>query len=337
MARSPAEWAALSVGEDVGLLLGWRPGRDRLEGRPVEIAADVRDLLRETAQESLAELGRRRRRPLSGVPALEPGEEYLSVELPDLRRVASTGDADGGLPEAVPPDGDADATEVAADLLRLIEAARRDPDYLERSQIADGHFLFHAVTGTLSDGEPAAFVRQTNPKRGLETGRFVTAYRNTLSRVDDPVLIFDEDVDLIVTPTEIAVLGLTAFDRLFADLDLAVAQVPASLDRVVEALPLELPEAVRGVIVDATRGRRSLAKQLRRLATADHLHLVTATALREKLGQHGLETHRFGTGDALELAGGGDVPILLDLLEQLYYEADFSGEHRRADRYSRRP
>src|SRR4051812_5924263 len=96
MPRSPGDWGALRMGEDVGLLLGWRPRPDHLDGRPVEIAADVRDLLRATAQEALAELGRRRRRPLSGVPALEPDEEYLSVELPDLRPRPARGDSSNG-------------------------------------------------------------------------------------------------------------------------------------------------------------------------------------------------------------------------------------------------
>jgi hypothetical protein len=28
------------------------------------------------------------------------------------------------------------------------------------------------------------------------------------------------------------------------------------------------------------------------------------------------------------------TPVLLDLIEQPYYETDFTGEHRRSDRYS---
>jgi len=74
---------------------------------------------------------------------------------------------------------------------------------------------------------------------------------------------------------------------------------------------------VRDVIVEASRERRSLAKQLRRLAGADHLHLVTPEAMREKLEQHGLPPDRFGVGEALEVAASGDVPVLLDLLDHL--------------------
>jgi hypothetical protein len=56
--------------------------------------------------------------------------------------------------------------------------------------------------------------------------------------------------------------------------------------------------------------------------------------VRDSLEKHGYSKNRLGAGSAIELSDEMDVGLLLDLLEGLYYEADFTGERRRADRYS---
>jgi hypothetical protein len=56
----------------------------------------------------------------------------------------------------------------------------------------------------------------------------------------------------------------------------------------------------------------------------------------DALDRHALPRDRFGPGPDLNIQSVEDVQVFLDMLEELYYEADFTGEHRRADRYSRR-
>jgi hypothetical protein len=51
------------------------------------------------------------------------------------------------------------------------------------------------------------------------------------------------------------------------------------------------------------------------------------------MAKHGLNPADLVSGG--EIAFGQDrAGVFLDLIEQLYYETDFTGEHRRSDRYS---
>ncbi len=63
---------------------------------------------------------------------------------------------------------------------------------------------------------------------------------------------------------------------------------------------------------------------------------VTREGLADALERHGLPRDRFGNEEELDVQSVEDVVVFLDMLEQLYFEADFTGEHRRADRYSTR-
>lgn len=114
-----------------------------------------------------------------------------------------------------------------------------------------------------------------------------------------------------------------------------MANVPTHVGDLQRDLALDLApdalETLEGVCEDPT----TLARRLRRAVGSPHLGDVTADGLRDKLEKHGLPRDRFdGPDDGLTLRSNEDVLVFLDVIEQLYYEADFTGEHRRADRYS---
>ena len=50
--------------------------------------------------------------------------------------------------------------------------------------------------------------------------------------------------------------------------------------------------------------------------------------------KHDLDPARLVTGDEITFPQE-QAAVFLDLIEQLYYETDFTSEHRRSDRYSR--
>lgn len=79
--------------------------------------------------------------------------------------------------------------------------------------------------------------------------------------------------------------------------------------------------------------RPLLARQLQRLTRPGATPQVTPGDLVTAMTKHSL--------DPAAIVQGGEVVFaedsagqFLDLLEQLYYETDFTGEHRRSDRYS---
>jgi hypothetical protein len=186
------------------------------------------------------------------------------------------------------------------------------------------------------EDDPIAFVRQWNPQRGFSPGRLLLAYQDTLSRVDDPLFNFDMTFDLVVAPDEIVVLSTTAFNRVFADLDLLGAQVPDQATQLNTDLGKKLSATGLEFLTTTCQSRPRLAQRLRRVAQAAHLASVTEDSLSDALERHGLGRDRFGSGPEVELQSTDDVVVFLDMLEQLYFEADFTGEPRRADRYSTR-
>jgi len=77
----------------------------------------------------------------------------------------------------------------------------------------------------------------------------------------------------------------------------------------------------------------SIVETLARLARPGAVPAVTPDDLSAAMAKHGLNP-----GD---LVSNGEIAfeqhraaVFLDLIEQLYYETDFTREHRRSDRYS---
>jgi Domain of unknown function (DUF4868) len=289
------------------------------------MANDVGKFMRDECRDTLIRLGEKQGRPYSGVPAIEE-DEFLSLPL----RADDAGRTGAG-PLS-------DEMLDAAELVNLARDAFARTDFLSRDELKGGSWLFYAVVAKLRDsGDPIAFVKQYNPRRGFKTGRLVTAYRNTLSKFDDPIFNFDFDFDVIVAPDEIAILRMTAFERVFSDLDVLGAGVPDDISSLAADLGVEFSSTAADALTAACQQRATLARRLKRVARAAHLKNVTRRSLRDALARHGLSRDLFGRGQELEIPDDEHAGVLLDMLEDLYYEGDFSGEHRRADRYSPRP
>jgi hypothetical protein len=297
-----------------------------MAARPVNLAENVAQEMVAAARETLQRLGNSERRTYSGVPALDQ-QQYLAIDL------SAEGDNGNALAEAGAALGEDAAA--ASQLIELVRGAFENDNFLSRDELQRGRWLFYAVVVELLEANgPIAFVRQYNPQRGIRAGRLLTAYSNTLSRFDDPVFNFDLDFDLVIAPDEIAALSTTAFDRLFADVDLAAVQVPDQVNHLNAALGVNLSASATGMLTTSVQSRASLVRRLRRIAQLGHLGAVTYGAMGDALDKHALPRDLFGPGPDLNLASPEDVHVFLDMLEQLYYEADFTAEHRRADRYS---
>jgi hypothetical protein len=92
------------------------------------------------------------------------------------------------------------------------------------------------------------------------------------------------------------------------------------------------PKAVRA-LATAAAARPSLARRLQRLARPGALPPVSPRDVARAMAKHGLDAADLVRGGRIEFSED-DAPVFLDLIEQLYYETDFTGEHRRSDRYS---
>jgi hypothetical protein len=205
---------------------------------------------------------------------------------------------------------------------------------LSPTDLRKGRYLFYAVICTdQGTGQRIGFVRQSDPHRVARAGGFLTAFgQEGLRRLEEPVFVFEAGFDLIISPEEAAVLRLEAFNRMFADLNTLALAAPANARTIAGLVGRVAPAAVEA-LARAAATRPSLARRLQRLATSGAIPSVTPGDLSKAMLKHDLDPGRLVTGDEITFPPE-QAAAFLDLIEQLYYETDFTGEHRRSDRYS---
>jgi hypothetical protein len=321
MSESSTDWPTLSLAPGAELIVGWRPRRSRLDAAAIELSRDVAGELLSMCRETLGHLADLIRRPYGGSPYIEPGEEYLAIPVSEL--------ADSTVRARTIDD---DETTGLSDLQRLVTTPGLAP--LSRSDLQDGHYLFYAVICTEQhNGQRIGFARQTDPHRVARAGGLTALLgQEGLRRLEDPVFVFEAGFDLVIGPDEVAVLRLEAFNRMFADLNTLALAAPANASKVAGLVGQVAPAAVEA-LARAAAARPSVARRLQRLAQAGTVPSVTFQELSQAMVKHDLDPAQLVANDEITFPQE-QAAVFLDLIEQLYYETDFTGEHRRSDRYS---
>jgi hypothetical protein len=320
-------WVAIEVGDDPRLVVGHRPRPKHLEAERVELHEDTFAVLREIATGAAEALRSTAARPYQPFAELDAGEEHFELDLrPAPARTPGRGGAepDGG---GVEPDG--------AELLHLLRICDDLPT-VDARDLTERANLFYALCWPSPAGG-TAFVKKTDPARVLRHARSFQ-FSGALRRVANPDLILSDSVDFVIHEGRAGILAPTPFRQLFADVDVALAEVPAYVDAVRAALAGAVPlsggaaEALSRVV----SRRTSYAARLRRLSVRLGEIELTREALVAAAARH-LEDPSLLLSESGELVfDDPDVATFLDLAEGRLFEDDFSGEHRRADRYSTR-
>lgn len=319
----------------VVLLLAWRDRRDKLHSGRLELAGAPEAELRGSVLAQLQRLDDMRPVSQSGAPLAEPGEEYFHVSVPTL---APAPDEWGT--NYVPSDtsseiaqekGSGSDEESVGELIQVLYESS-EASILTPSQVRNGTFLFFAVVlhPPQPGGHLVAAVRIWNPRRGIKPGRLVTHFANRVEALENPVLIFDPDYDLIVSGGHAAYFTQTAFDRLFKDLSVLQKRLPSHVDRVAETFPLASHS--KSALMEACSKRVSYGKRLERLVVNDQLPQFGIDEFVEKLEEFGFQPADFVNSGELSFAAN-HVGVVLDYFEELYYRTLFTGVPKRADRH----
>jgi hypothetical protein len=315
------DWSAVALEPGAELIVGWRPRPSRLDAAAVELSGEVAGEIRSLCQGTLDQLGGLSPRPYGASPYIEPDEEYLAVPVTEL--------TDGW---AQPDQSDDDEAAGLSDLQRLVATAGLRP--ISRAELREGRYLFYAAICVVAgSGQRLGFVRQSDPHRVAKAGGFLALLgQEGLQHLDDPVFVLEAGFDLVVAPDEVAVLRIEAFNRMFADLHTLASAAPVNAKLIAEVMLRMRPAAV-DALARAAAARPSLARRLARLARPGAVPAVTPDDLSAAMAKHGL--------NPADLVSSGEIAfeqnraaVFLDLIEQLYYETDFTREHRRSDRYS---
>jgi hypothetical protein len=320
MGESSTDWPALALAPGAELIVGWRPRRSRLEGAAVDLSREIARELQAMCRKALDSFHDLSRRPYGGSPYIE-ADEYLAIPVTEL--------ADAVADSSVTDDDEAAGL---SDLQRLVTTPGLDA--LSSRELRDGRYLFYAVICTVRrTRQRLGFVRQTDPHKVARTGGLMTLFgEQGLRRLEDPVFVFEAGFDLVISPDEVAVLRLEAFNRMFADLNTLALAAPANAGKIAGMVGQVAPEAVEA-LARAGAARPSVARRLQRLARDGAVPRVAPADLSLAIRKHGLDPAQIVPGDEIAFSQE-QAMVFLDLIEQLYYETDFTGEHRRSDRYS---
>ena len=295
--------------------------------------------LRQRAQATLERIGQRTARSYDPAAHLEEDEVFLlTVDQLPARRLRRRGSPRTAVVAAA-----TDASDEQMEASELIDLLRApgDLDPISPDDARGQTFLFYAAIFTRRDSSIALSSATTQgrcsklrrPAAKLQhTGRLLGLFGDVVTHIEDPVLVFEPDFDLVVEADELAALKPNALSRLFADLEVAAAAVPTHLKELGRS-GLNITPDVLEVIASACSKRRLLAGRLQNLIDANHLPTLTVDMVRAYVVGLNENPSRFIVGDQV-VVSEDDVADLLDVLDQRHYRGGYDHLLRRADRNS---
>jgi hypothetical protein len=303
-------WSQVKPAGDPRLLIGRRRRPNGLDGVRVDLHVDTFQDLTQIAEEAIGRLSTTTARTFEAFAAIEGGEEHFDLVLDS-------------------------SAEAAPDLVRLTRMID-DLDVVSAAKIQERPNLFYALCWPEAV-QPIAAVKKIDPARAIQHARSFV-FRDTLRRVENPDLILSDSVDFVIAGDRVGIARPTPFRELLADTSVAVDQVPQNVASVGALLAGELPMTSDSqvALVAAAQRRVSFARRL------DLLRLRLAEVPISRAAVEAASARHLGDAKALVDANGNlsftedNVGLALDLLEGRLFEDDFSGEARRADRWSKR-
>jgi hypothetical protein len=305
----PLDWSEFDLAADPVLAVGWRPRAKALAAAAVALHAETFSTMREIAAATQADFLGREPLPWHPNAHIEAGEQYLYFEH--------------------------GAHQDAADLIQLVTQPA-DLETISLEELQDGALRFYAIIWEEGfQGGPAAFVSEYDPTQVLRKASSYFRYRGTLRAAPPPDFALNDRADMIITGTHVAMLRATPFDRLFSDIRAALNDVSSNvtvLRHAMVGLPMSAASAKAFETVCATRP--SFARRLAQLSENTTLvSQLTPRSIDKALRRHGHVPADFIAGGQLQITNA-EVSTFLDIAEGRLFEADFTGEGRRAARWS---
>lgn len=325
---SAPRWPTVDFEEDPRLVVGFRAGPRHLGGHRIEVHEDAFSDLRELSANAFAEMEAAAPRPYEPYGELERGEEYFWVDV-------------GGLPSRARSrrrayDDAETADEGSADLIHLVQHVD-ELDPVAPNGLA-ARYTFYALCWPLDDGGFIGFIKKMDPRRALKAGKRWFQYGDVLRHAEPPDLVLEPDVDLVVTDTFVAARNPVAFKDLFNDVQVVLASLPGNISAVRDLLKGAVPlsDAAAGALEEAARRRVSYARRLHDLPARLQAISLETTALKREMRRVDVDPKSLLDRDGNFSFTSNDVGTFLDVIEARYFEDALGGEHRRADRFSRR-
>ena len=337
-------WAGLSLGGDPRLIVGRRKQSGLIDCHRIEIHQDTFVEFRGIAQAAIDRLASSTRRPYAHFGALDE-DEFFALDIAAIprrairrrRRDRVRGESAVPLesPHAPMAEALAPGSDELAAALRMVADADSHPVLPGNELRSDLKLNLYLIAFPVESGF-VGFIRKTGPQRLINPGYRYFQYGDTLRRVERPDLVFDDRVDIVIGPEEVAILSVSAVQVLFTDVRLVMASVADNVSRVVGEFEEHLPlsgGSERLLREACGRGPRT-AKRIDDLVR----FRLSEVSLDPPSLMDALATHELS---GLILDGElnlneASIPTFFDFLEGRLFHDDHTQEARRADRFSSR-
>jgi hypothetical protein len=281
------------------IVVAWRTGK-KAQARTVRAGGDVVDVLRGYAKQALQVASSGQGRPYNPDDDQEAEESYLTAGQEELFDTA------------------------------LIDEVRRGsslpliaPDALRNQALA----LYALLIGNSPDSR-MVFVRKTNPVKFARRG-LVAVFDNALTRVTQPVLVFDGQFDLVLHGGRVWIFNQQRFEALFRESDAVLAQTAKWVDDLGQALPIA--DDGRQWLTGRLRQNSVFRRKVVTILRSSYLPKLTPETLAGKMTEHGLDPGALIVDGCLVFNKDTEKDMLLLLNEDLW-TGDFSGDRYAAAR-----
>ncbi len=213
----------------------------------------------------------------------------------------------------------------------LAEAERLEA--INPRHLPTGDVSFYAIV-IGKPGARKAFIRRSNPRRGLKRGRIYSTLGDSLQRVEDPIFAFDDWVDLVLDGPYLYILSQTVFAAFFRDQETLAKKIPEWIDQLTNHVPLA--DSSRDVIRGKVSRDSRLKARLEAIVRRGHLGEVTAETLRRAMEDNELDPDRLLDESGNLTLEEDDVPQVLYLLNEDLFTGSLTKTGFRADRKAAR-
>lgn len=277
-------WAEVDTGS-MTLLIGWETSRNHVQVRRLPVNWSVASDLTEPVAATTGRLSGWTATAYS--PDLELDENQYAVVMRDQLDLESSLLA--GLETLLPPEG------TTADLKRTL--------------------LFYGFAVGPANRR-LIFLRRANPRRSLSR-RYLTLFQDELTRVTSPLLSFDLDwVDLVLVAGQgLAVMSLTAYERLFRDSPELLSRTPTKVNEF-NALVQLTPDS-KALLNDLAIRNSRIRARLLAVLNRGHLSGLSQNRLRAEMSRHQLDPDRHLVNGQLDFTATEALSIMQLLNEDL--------------------
>lgn len=284
------------------LIVAWRGGRN-VYCRVLKAGGDVIDMLRSYTALAVQRLSDSDGRAYDPDDQQEAEQVYLSASREELLD-----------------------TVLMAQIERGSSLPLVSPNDLRQHTIV----LYALVIGNDPDSR-TIFIRKGSPVK-LATKSLVAVFDQTLMRVTDPILAFDQDFDVIIRGESVWVLNQRNFEGLFKESEAVLAKTAKWAEELAEALPIS--DEGKEWLKVRLRQNSVMRRKVQSILRSPYLPRLSVDVMSKRMLDHGLDPDELIKNGSLVFNKGTEASMLLFLNEDLW-TGDFSGEHYAATRKAR--